>query len=219
MILSTKTTKILKNFCNINQSILIPEGNEIKTVNKAHSILALAKVEEEFPQQCVIYDLPQFLSVLGLFNKPELVFEDANYIKIKEGEEDTSCKYYLTSEKLVKAPPTTSSLKELTYDFSFTVDSSHLKKITKAESTLNLPDLKIEVVNGQIYGILTHRKNPTTNDFRMHLGQADIAECSYYLKTINLIMIPDDYTVHVSSQLIKFENKNMNVEYYIALQK
>ena len=64
MKLSSNTTNILKNFSQINQSILIKEGNKLKTISVMKNILAEAEVEEEFEKDFAIYDLNQFLSGL-----------------------------------------------------------------------------------------------------------------------------------------------------------
>jgi hypothetical protein len=66
MKLSDKTLKILKNFSEINQSILIKEGNELRTISVMRNILAEAKVEEQFPKDFAIYDLNRFLNGLDL---------------------------------------------------------------------------------------------------------------------------------------------------------
>ena len=64
MKLSSNTTNILKNFSQINQSILIKEGNKLKTISVMKNNLAEAEVEEEYEKDIAIYDLNQFLSGL-----------------------------------------------------------------------------------------------------------------------------------------------------------
>ena len=77
MKLSSNTTNILKNFSQINQSILIKEGNKLKTISVMKNILAEAEVEEEFEKDFAIYDLNQFLSGLSLYDAPDLEFGDS----------------------------------------------------------------------------------------------------------------------------------------------
>ena len=57
MKISNKTLDVLKNFSEINQSILITQGNKIKTVSALKNILAHAEVEETFPKDFAIYQL------------------------------------------------------------------------------------------------------------------------------------------------------------------
>ena len=46
--LSKTTIEILKNFSTINTSIVIKEGNVLRTISNEENILATAKVEETF---------------------------------------------------------------------------------------------------------------------------------------------------------------------------
>ena len=68
MKLSDKTLSILKNFKEINQSILFKQGNKLRTISVMKNILAEATVTEEFPKDFGIYDLTQFLNGLTLYN-------------------------------------------------------------------------------------------------------------------------------------------------------
>ena len=49
MKLSDNTLTILKNFAGINNSILVKEGNRLRTISVAKNILAEADIKEEFP--------------------------------------------------------------------------------------------------------------------------------------------------------------------------
>ena len=62
MKLSEKTLNILKNFSSINQSILVKQGNQLRTISVAKNILAEAEIKEDFPRDFAIYDLNQFLN-------------------------------------------------------------------------------------------------------------------------------------------------------------
>ena len=57
MKLSKSTLDILKNFKEINQSILFKQGNSLKTISVMKNILAEATIEEELPRDFGIYDL------------------------------------------------------------------------------------------------------------------------------------------------------------------
>ena len=61
MKLSDSTLTVLKNFAGINNSILVKEGNKLRTISVAKNILAEANITEEFPRDVAIYDLNQFL--------------------------------------------------------------------------------------------------------------------------------------------------------------
>ena len=57
MKLSDKTISLLKNFSSINQSILVKEGNKLRTISVMKNILAEATVTEEFSKDFGVYDL------------------------------------------------------------------------------------------------------------------------------------------------------------------
>ena len=85
MKLSKSTLDILKNFKEINQSILFKQGNSLKTISVMKNILAEATIEEELPKDFGIYDLSQFLNGIDLHQSPDLDFSNDNHVVIKEG--------------------------------------------------------------------------------------------------------------------------------------
>ena len=85
MKLSDNTLTILKNFASINNSILVKEGNRLRTISVAKNILAEAEITEEFPRDFAVYDLNQFLNGLSLHQDPDLDFTEQSYLSIKEG--------------------------------------------------------------------------------------------------------------------------------------
>ena len=85
MNLSDNTLTILKNFAGINNSILVKQGNQLRTISVAKNILAEATINEQFPRQFAIYDLNQLLNGLGLHQNPDLDFSPDSYLNISEG--------------------------------------------------------------------------------------------------------------------------------------
>ena len=90
MKLSDKTLTILKNFAGINNSILVKEGTNLRTISVAKNILAEADITEDFPREFGIYDLNQFLNGLSLHQDPNLDFSKDAYISIEEGKRRVS---------------------------------------------------------------------------------------------------------------------------------
>ena len=74
MKLSNKTLAILKNFATINQSIVIKPGKKLQTISNVKDSFAKAEIEEDFQGDVSIYDLNEFLGVVGLFEDPEFDF-------------------------------------------------------------------------------------------------------------------------------------------------
>ena len=55
-----------KNFSEINQNLLVKEGNTLSTISVMKNILADAEVSESFPKECGIYDLNDFLAKVSV---------------------------------------------------------------------------------------------------------------------------------------------------------
>ena len=82
MIICNDTIEVLKNYAEINQSLLFKQGSQLKTVNEQTNVLSKCTVNETFPQEFAIYDLNKFLGVLSLFSEPDMNFSD-NSVSIK----------------------------------------------------------------------------------------------------------------------------------------
>ena len=124
MKLSDNTLNVLKNFAGINNSILVKEGNKLRTISVAKNILAEANITEEFPRDVAIYDLNQFLNGLSLHADPDLDFSPESYITIKEGKRRV--KYFYADPQVIVAPPE----KEInlpTEDVCFQLDSHSIR--------------------------------------------------------------------------------------------
>jgi len=214
MKLSNNTTNILKNFSQINQSILIKEGNKLKTISVMKNILAEAEVEEDFEKDFAIYDLNQFLSGLSLYDSPDLDFGDT-YLTIRDGRR--RAKYFFADPDVIVSPPE----KEITLptrDVCFTVATQQLDKLLKAASIYQVPDLSAVGRNGKIELVVRDKKNDTSHEFSEEVGETDL-EFSFNFKVENIKIIPGAYDVVISSKLLaEFTNKNTDLKYYIALE-
>ena len=76
MELCENTLNVLRNFSGINQNIMIRSGNNIKTMSETRNMIATADVSEQFAKDFGIYDLNEFIGVMGLVDTPNLKFED-----------------------------------------------------------------------------------------------------------------------------------------------
>ena len=215
MKLSEKTLTLLKNFSNINQSILFKQGNSLRTISVMKNILAEATIDEDLPTDFGIYDLGQFLNGLALHTRPELDFQNEGYVYIKEGR--MRSKYFFADPKVIVTPPE----KEITLpseDVSFTLSTDQLDKLLKAAGIYQLPDLTVVGKNGVVKIQVRDRKNDTSNDFAITVGETD-STFSFNFKVENIKILPGTYDVVVSKKLLsRFTSQNYNLKYYIALE-
>jgi hypothetical protein len=215
MKLSESTVNLLKNFSSINQSILFKQGNKLRSISVMKNILVEAEIAEEFPKDFGIYDLNQFLNGLSLHSAPDLDFTRDEFVVIKEGK--MRSKYFFADPTVIVSPPE----KEITLpteDVFFELSSQQLEKLKKAASVYQLPDISVIGENGVIKLVARDKKNDTSNDFSIIVGDTN-SEFVFNFKEENLKIIPGAYDVIVSSKLLsRFTNKNVNVCYYIALE-
>ncbi len=215
MKLSDKTLNILKNFAGINNSILVKQGTQLRTISVAKNILAEANIEEDFPRDFAVYDLNQFLNGLSLHQDPDLDFSPESYISIKEGKRRV--KYFYADPNVIVSPPD----KEITLpsdDVHFQLDSTALEKLLKAAAVYQLPDLSAVGEAGVVKLVVRDKKNDTSNEFAVVVGETD-KEFSFNFKVENIKIIPGAYDVVVSQKLLsKFTNTNCDLKYYIALE-
>lgn len=215
MKLSDNTLTILKNFAGINNSILVKQGNQLRTISVAKNILAEASIEEQFPRQFAIYDLNQFLNGLGLHQDPDLDFSPDSYITIKEGKRRV--KYFYADPNVIISPPE----KEITLpseDVHFQLESASLEKLLKAAAVYQLPDLSAVGENGVVKLVVRDKKNDTSNEYAITVGETD-KQFVFNFKVENIKIIPGAYDVIVSSKLLsKFSNTRFDLKYFIALE-
>ena len=217
MKLSEKTTNILKNFSNINTSILFKEGNVLRTISVMNNIYADATVDEKFPKDFGVYDLPQFLNGLNLHRQAELNFDNEKYVVIKEGK--TRSKFFFAAESTIVTPPDKSiNLKE--EKIQFQIDTNQIDKIMKASAVYQAPDLSAIGKDGVIELVVRDKKNDTSNDYSFTVGETDY-EFTCNFKVENLKIISGSYNVCLSKEkggIGRFTSKDYDLTYYIALE-
>ena len=215
MKLSDSTLTVLKNFAGINNSILVKQGSKLRTISVAKNILAEADISEDFPKDVAIYDLNQFLNGLSLHQDPNLDFTEESYLTIREGKRRV--KYFYADPQVIISPPE----KEITLpsqDVCFQLESVTLEKLLKAAAVYQLPDLAAVGENGVVKLVVRDKKNDTSNEFAVVVGETD-KDFTFNFKVENIKIIPGAYDVVISSKLLaKFTNSSYNLIYYIALE-
>ena len=216
---SDNTMSVLRNFSDINQNILVKEGNILKTISEARNVLSTAELDDSFPKCFGVYDLSEFIGVLGLVDKPNLSFEE-DYMTINDSTGRTKIKYFYSSLDTLTTP--SKDINMPSAEVKFKLESAVLDKIKRAASTLGHSEVSITDSNGAIKLSVIDSQNSTSNTFSIDtVGEySDNAKFNFILNISNLKIIPDDYEVEISSKLIAhFINPRMNVKYWIALEK
>ena len=215
MNLSSDTVAILKNFSDINQGILVKPGNKLQTISTLKNILAEAEVPEKFDQEFAIYDLPEFLRAVDLFDKKTLKFNGGQNLTIADDNSRQSIKYYFADKSVVVSP--TKAITMPDKYATFQIKSDTFNKLMRGVTTLNLPDIAVKGDGKEISIVAIDKKTPS-NDYSIVVGESD-KKFTAYFKTENFKMIEDDYDVAISKAKIShFINKSKPIQYWVAIE-
>ena len=217
MKVSERTTNLLKNYANINQSIEFREGNVLKTVSPLNTILASVETEEEFPRTFPIYELNRFLGTLDLFNNPELDFMD-NGVNITDDNHKAIYRY-CGSSSMFQTPPD----KDITFpepEVEFQLTQELFKKTINAANTLGLPEIVVEGDGSEIKLLVADTGNVSSDNFSTKVGSTD-KTFHMIFKTENFSTIAEGaYNVSLSSKRIShFKREGDSLQYWIALEQ
>jgi len=219
MELNPNTIDILKNFSSINTNLLVNEGNTIRTISDARNVVATAMVTEEFSQKFGIYDLNEFMGVLSLVNGPTLKFEE-EFVTIGDNTGRAKIKYFFSPEETLTTPTKDITMPEA--DVKFTFDNDTMSKIKRAAATLGHENMSIAKGDGSIVLSVLDNNNSTSNAYSIEVGGEfpENSAFNFVINIANLKLLPGDYDVSISSKLIsEFKHKELNVRYWIALEK
>ena len=219
MELSENTLQILRNFSGINQNLLIKSGSNIKTISEARNVVATADVTESFEKDFGIYDLNEFIGVMGLVDTPSLKFED-DFVTVSDSSGRSKVKYFYAAEETLTSPAKDVNMPD--GDVKFTLDNDTLNKLKKAASTLGHNEVSIKANNGVLSLSIVENQNATSNAFSIDIDGEfkQDAVFNFIISISNLKILPGDYDVEISSKLItQFKHKEIPLKYWIALEK
>lgn len=220
MKLSLQTIKILKNFSEINPTILVRRGKNIVTIDHSKRIIADANVEEAMPQDFAIHDLNQFLTVSSLLENPDFEFK-ADRVVVKNNNKhinyifaDPSC---VTDAKVVrdKIP---GMFKDSDIVQKFTISEEDLKSIRQTASILKYPHITF-VGNGETVKIVARDiSNDSLGDYVVTLSEPSGSEFQHTMLLDNLRVLPGTYEVAISPTIAHFVNKTFPIKYWIVME-
>jgi hypothetical protein len=218
MKISKRTLQILKNYSDINQSIVFHPGNILKTVvtGNTKDFFGTSPVEETFTTECAIYDIRRFLNCLALFIEPDVEFTE-HYAVISDGK--NSLRYTYVDKSIIDSPDysKTPSVKKLLAEFS--LSREHIQTAIKAAGLLSIKDVKIVgTTDGQVR-LIAADVDVEADNFNLLLaeGVEFSKECTFeslYSVDRLRMLIDDDYTVRISEQVLTEFTGDAGVVYH-----
>ena len=208
---SERTITILKSFSSINKSILMSEGQTLKTITPEKTLIASASITETIPSPACIYDLSRFLSILSLYNDPDIEFNDKYFI-ISEGKRRT--KYIYADVSMIHTPPD-KEIKIPTSDVVVDVKWDDLQSVLKAAGVLQFSEVAFVGDGDKCYLKAIDSSNDGADDYGVEIGETGDT-FKIVIKTDNLKLLPQDYSVTICAKGIS-EFKGKDVTYFVAI--
>ncbi len=226
MIINNETVETLKNFAEINQSLVIETGDVIKTVSEQTNVLAKAKLGQSFPQDFAIYDLNKFLGVLSLFAEPQFDFSEKS-IKIQSSVDannfvagDSVAEYQFANMSLFE-----NERKILAKDINlpsedavFRLEEKYFISIMRAAAVMSLPEIAVVANEGKLK-IQAIDAKTSVDSYAVELG-VSTSNFKMIFKIENLKLMRGSYDVKISNKgLGYFKNLDRELEYWIATEQ
>lgn len=210
---SARTAQVLRNFSTINQSIIFKPGNQIKTISLSKTIMARARIDSDIEKTFAIYDLPQFLSAVSLFEDPELELGDRS-VNIGSGRE--RIRYTFSEPSLILAPPE-KEIQLPTPEVEFTLRNDVLTRVQKALGIIGAPEIAVTGDGEKIYVEALNTKNSSESTYKVEVGETDKTFRLIFLAE-NIKLLPGDYEVAISSKGLS-HFKGEDIEYWVAVEQ
>ena len=214
MKISRDTINVLKNFSNINGSIMLKKGNNIVTVSPQRNIFANYSSAEDFPEQIPLYDLNDLISSLNLFETPECSFKK-NHMIISDGKQ--KIKYVYSDEQTVSEAPSIGEDKLANPTSSFSITNETWSQLMKAANVINANVISFKKAGDEFKLISFNNKDPDSNKYEIDLPELDYdGDFDVVLLVENIKMLANDYEISMYDNFVRFQAPAERIEYIIA---
>lgn len=227
MKISPQTRKVLENYSGINSNIYIEPGNRICTKSPDDTMLSEYVASETFDKEIGLFDLPQFLQVLGLFSEPEIKHTRESTVTIEDGTSQlTSLRYTLSSKDQLIYPQNSLRDFDMGETIDFTLQSAHMKELLKAASVLGVRYIVFESFDGKIVArvadIVNSKARSTENTFHRVIGDyTETKPFRFVFRLEQFKFVEGDYQVSASGEMVTrftLANSPNELIYWIAVE-
>lgn len=215
MKLSKSTIDILKNFSQINPSIMLSKGSFIMTKSINSVTYAEAEISDVIDEDIGIYDLNSFLNQVNLVGTDADIQHDlstgeiiirGDRTKIVERSADPST--IAKPKKRIQLP---------VCDLIFEIGAAEFEKLIKAARMMRLTDISIEPVDGKLF--ITAKNKESASTYTVEVGEYDGKNVfNFDMKIDNMQFINSNYKVEIcAAGAAKFSADN-GVAYVVVLE-
>lgn len=212
---SESTLAILKNFAEINDSLLFNEGDKLDTISSQKVIVGSAILEEKLPRKFAIFDLKQFYTAYEMIEDVDLEFNEKFVLLKGKGR---LLKYIYASERQVQGLP-----KKIEFpkpDVVLSLSAEHLKELKNVARVMELPEVAFVGENGKVLIKILDSKNSSNHSYSIDLETDAHVDFSIVFKVENLKMLDGAYDVELSSKGIShFSHTKKDLEYWVSAER
>lgn len=218
MKISTQTLSILESFKHINSNLVVRAGSTISICNIEKTLLGYFQAEEVFPAFS-IYDLKEFMSIVGLFKSPEFTFND-DTVDIVEKNKKT---HYIFSDPTTfrRVPP--ESITHPEFEVSFILSQEDLNSMLKAAGIFQFKYITVTSNEAGNILIATENLDSPASAYELELdSETDLTGIDFkvIIDTELFKIIGGSYKFQLSSKkLIMLENQTLPLTYYMSAEE
>ena len=205
---------ILKALTSINDSMLIEKDDDVFVISPCGSVIGYAALDPQFKENLSIYEMKQFLSVLSLFEDPDIVFSDDGKM-VTVGSDKQKVRYLLTDESFVNKGKALTMPEDA--EIKFTLPSSVIDKVSKASDVLGLKYISISSDGTDIFIGACEVDDENANKYTEKVADGNGTVFNFHWKAAKVKFISADYEVICSSQNI-CEFKSDVVTYWVGME-
>lgn len=222
--LSKRTLEIIANFSQINTGLLLEANAKAARVMKeTKSVIGVANIEEDIPNNVAIYNVSEFLRCVGLFKAPVFDFQ-SKHVVIMEENGSNKLRYRYSDASLITAMPK-KDIKMPAGVADVTITTDQLDRLNKAANTLGLNDVILRGAPEGLHLEATNLDDSESNNFKVMLdSDYQGAEFEAHFLLSNLNFITGSYSVTIHQAITRWmkdapEESTDELSYYVAVEK
>lgn len=201
MQLEVKTLEVLKNFSDINQSLIVKKGNVLRTIRHGKSLTASAVIPQSFERDFAVYDLKKFINVISLFKNPkaDIEFQDSRMI-IRAGKQKISYGY-CDPDNIEDHPPSEQLLIDKVLSKGevamFTLPAETISQSIKVAATLSNPQIAFVGKEGKLMLESLNVDMSLFDNYSVEIGETPFAfKAVFEIVNLNYLAL-NDYNIRV----------------------
>lgn len=216
--------QVLKSFASINDNMII-YPDKFVSIGTEQSLVGIYRFEKPYDYEAFgIFDLNQFLSLIGLFKGYQLSLSKDNK-SVKVISDTKEVKYNLTPNEMIKQKDTdklVKNFKALDKQLDFILTSEELSTLKKINSVLKPERIYLESVEESdlVKLTATDRLQESTNPYITSIKNPKVNglyKTVMYFNMQEMKLLEGEYHVQVSTKGIsRWINQPFGVVYYIG---